>query len=317
MAEAEDKKEEVKQSGSTTDAAVVQIREVVKWLIGAFAAVGVALAAGSQLSEIGHIDDLRLVVAFLGVFLVLVGIVVAIFCATRVLIPQAISLKELVSAKAHAEVRDAIAADPSLLLGHGSTVADLEQERDAAIVKEDEAWTAFEAKEDDKALQALAEKSSDARKRVDEAMRWLFSFARYTEVSSLFRQTLWVMTGAAVVAAIGITAFAWAAHPEDKKKDSAAVVAKAPVQVQIHLSASGRETLGDDLGDKCGTAKLSAVALAGNAEALDVVTVPTTTCSVHRFTLTDELGTFENAEPVTAPSRGPPPIKPNPEPPVG
>lgn len=317
MAEAEDKKEDVKQSGSTTDAAVIQIREVVKWLIGAFAAVGVALAAGSQLSEIGHIDGLRLVVASAGLFLVLAGIVVAIFCATRVLIPQAISLKELASAKEHAKVRDAIAADPSLLLGHGSTIADLERERDEAIAREDEAWTAFENKED-KTQQALAEKSSDARKRVDEAMRWLFSFARYTEVSSLFRQTLWVMTGAAVVAAIGITAFAWAAHPEDKaEKSSIGIVAKAPAQVEIHLTAVGRETLGDDLGKKCDTTKLSALALAGSDAALEVVTVPTSSCTLHRFTLTDQLGTFESTEPVTEPNTGPPPTKPNPEPPVG
>jgi hypothetical protein len=310
MAESTDEKDSAK-AGSTTDAAVVQIREVIKWLIAAFAAVGVALAAGSQLSEIGDLGGLRLLAALGGIVLTLAGISVAIIWATKVLTPKPVGLKQLAASEDDSEVGEKIREDPSLLLGHGKSIREFEEKRQAALAREDAAWTKFEAQEDDTALAALAKKASADRMRIDEAMSWLFSFARYTETARLFRVALRTMIAAAVIAAIGIAGFAWAAHPEEASDDpsAAAVVPMAPAQVEIDLSAAGKETLKDDLGEKCDTGELEAVALAGTPDALEVVTVPSDACELQRFVLTTDLGTFKSAEP--------PPTRPPPAPPVG
>ncbi|MGD9736388.1 MAG: hypothetical protein AB7V58_12415 [Solirubrobacterales bacterium] len=298
MAEAEEK-EEVKGSASVTDAAIVQIREVVKWLIAAFAAVGALLAAGSQLSEIGHLTGWRLVAAGGGIFLVLVGIALAILKAVRVLTPAPVSLKELAEGKDHEEVREKIGADPSLLLGQGDSVGALRSRQQELLQKETDAWGAFGRDEDDSKALRSAERASADRVAADEAVRWLIQFARYTEIAALFRHSLRWMTAGAAVAAIGIGLFAWAAHPEDKEEDAAPVVAKAPAAIEIDLSEAGTEALGEKLGARCGPHAVPAVALGGEADALEVVTVPSPTCALARFTLTGSLGTYASTEPAT------------------
>jgi len=295
-----DETEEAKGSGSVTDAAIVQIREVVKWLIAAFAAVGALLAAGSQLSEIGQLTDWRLVAAGGGIFLVLVGVALAILKAVRVLTPEPISLKELAEGKDHAGVRDKIATDPSLLLGQGTSVTELRTRHDELLKKETDAWQAFTQNEEDPKALRRAERASADRVAGDEAVGWLIQFARYTEISQLFRRSLRWMTAAAAIAAVGIGLFAWAAHPEDEEDEGTTpVVAKVPTAIAIDLSEQGEDALGEKLGAQCDANAVPALALGGEPDALEVVTVPSASCSLQRFTLTETLGVATSTEPAT------------------
>lgn len=296
MTDEADPKSETKDAGTTMDAAVVQIREVVKWLIGGFAAVGVALAAGSQLSEIGDLEGWRLVAAFGGVLVTLIGIAVAILYATRVMTPRAISLNRLVSEEANSEIGKQVRADPSLLLGHGKSLTEFAEKRGAAVKAEDSAWAAYEAADagEKKTLKSGVQRAEAERQRIDKAMAWLFSYARFVEVSHLFKTALRTMFIAAAIAAIGIAGFAWAAHPESTSDEAdTTVVAKAPLAIEVDLSAAGKETLADDLGANCDVRALPAVALSGTSEALEVVTVPSATCALERFVLTPELGAYK------------------------
>jgi hypothetical protein len=297
-------KPEAKDAGDTMDAAVVQIREVVKWLIGGFAAIGVALAAGSQLSEMGALTGWRLVAAFAAVLVVLIGIAVAILYATKVMTPRAISLDRLVHEEGESEIGQQIKADPSLLLGHGKSLSQFAKRREAALAAENSAWAAYEAAaaEEKKSLKGGVRRAEAERKRIDDAMDWLFSYARFVEVSHLFKVALRAMFLSAAIAALGIAGFAWAAHPDEEaaKEEPATIVAKAPLQGEIDLSAAGRETLGDDLGPSCDTEAVPAVALAGSAEALEVIAVASETCALNRFLLTPELGSFAATEAVQA-----------------
>lgn len=302
MADEADPKSDAKGAGTTMDAAVVQIREVVKWLIGGFAAVGVALAAGSQLAEIGDLEGWRLAAAFGGVLVTLIGIAVAILYATRVMTPRAISLNRLVGEEGSSEIGKQVRGDPSLLLGHGKSLAEFAAKRKAAVEAEDAAWATYEVAdaEEKKTLRSGVKRAEAERQRVDEAMTWLFSYARFVEVSHLFKTALRTMFAAAAIAALGIAGFAWAAHPEgtDDEAAEATVVAKAPLAIEVDLSSAGEETLGDDLGASCDTGDLSAIALSGTAEALEVVTVPSKSCALGRFVLTPELGAYKAIEAV-------------------
>ena len=64
-----------------------RLRETAKWLIAAFAAVGTILVAGSQLSDLGSIQDGRLLVAFGAAAVALAGVVLAIGATATVLTP--------------------------------------------------------------------------------------------------------------------------------------------------------------------------------------------------------------------------------------
>src|SRR3954453_2370068 len=78
--------------------AITNIRETAKWIIAAFTAVGAALIAGSQFSNIGHLDfGACSVVTVIGFLIGLVGVAGAIWACVRVLSPDRIIASELVS----------------------------------------------------------------------------------------------------------------------------------------------------------------------------------------------------------------------------
>ncbi len=305
----EEKKESAATSQSPTDTAVVQIREVTKWLIGGFAAVGVALAAGSQLSDIGHLDGDRLVVAGLGVVLTLIGIVAAIVYATRVLTPKPVGLGELVAGEKSSATSKRIEEEPDLLLGYGTSIAGFQKKRRETIAAADTAWKEYEDSEDNEKLRARAMRTQEDKTRINAAMQWLFSFSRYTETERLFKRSLHAMVVAAAVAALGIVAFAWAAHPEESEETQgpqAAVVGTAPALVEVDLSHEGKEALADDLGKQCNADAVEAIAIGGSAESPELVSVPTEDCKLDRFVLTSEVGTYKSLEPLTRPQDVPP-----------
>jgi hypothetical protein len=279
------------------DSAVVQIREVTKWLITAFAAVGVALAAGSQLSEIGALSHFRLGAAFFAVLVAIAAIGVAIFSATRVLTPKAVSINRLAEEEEKSEVGKQVRDDPSLLLGHGKTLKEFAKRRDDALAAEDKAWEDYEVaeKEEKKDFRPTVKKARAARRRIDAAMGWVISYARFVEVSRRFRLALRWMLGSGIVASLAIAGFAWAAHPEADAGGAAetGAVSAAPMKIEIDLSPSGEKTLEGVLGTGCPMSSLAAIALAGPANALEVVTIPNGECSLRRFVLTPVLGTFE------------------------
>ncbi len=83
------------------------------------------------------------------------------------------------------------------------------------------------------------------------------------------------------IAALGIAAFAWGAHPEDEKdKPAAAAEAPAaPVRVQLVLTDSGEKVVREAAG--CDPAELEAVRVGGTATAPDLLFSPPS--SARRF----------------------------------
>jgi hypothetical protein len=77
---------------------VKTLRETAKWLTTAFAALGTAMLAGTQLSKIGQLGlaDLRLWVAVAAGTLALSAVGVVIWNVTRVLAPEWVSIHELI-----------------------------------------------------------------------------------------------------------------------------------------------------------------------------------------------------------------------------
>src|SRR4051812_24708517 len=93
MADDDDKPKEAPPSPAF--AAIDRARDLAKWLIVAFGAIGATLVAGSQLSDIGKTDGWRLFAAFAGLALGLGGVALAVWSAVRVLTPDDLTLRQL------------------------------------------------------------------------------------------------------------------------------------------------------------------------------------------------------------------------------
>lgn len=279
---------------ASVETAVDRIREVTKWLIGAFAAVGVVLAAGSQLSEVGDLTGWRLFAAFVAILMALVGIAIAILYATKVLTPKSVSLRGVVAGGSGSPLGKEVESDPGLLQGHGNSLEEFNLKRQEAIAAENDAWARYETSSGDekKQLATQVKRAEAKRKRMDATLTWILSYARYLDVSATFRKALTAMFVGAVLAAAGIALFAWAAHPEGESEDPPGAVAAAPREVTVNLSSAGEDALKESVGTSCDTGSMSAIALSGDADAVEMVSVPTGSCKVHSFVLTPMLGTW-------------------------
>ena len=108
-------------------AAVENIQATTKWLIGAIGAVAVALLAGVQLSAIGklHGDAFEDGISWAG--LAMLGVVLALVMATRVLVPAPITLGALLKRGRLNNLGKGVLSDPPI---EGRlTLQDLEDER--------------------------------------------------------------------------------------------------------------------------------------------------------------------------------------------
>lgn len=201
-----------------------KIRDATKWLIGAAAAVGAALIAGSQLSSIGKLDAcwgwnehcLRLPIALLGAVLALVAITYIIWTGVRILLPVGVTLAELEQHWDDADLRADVAffkANPAQL--GFARPADLETARETA-------WQAlFEARAATTKATANRLKSAQARETEAQAefddyqlrVKLVTGVAQYQLVRSQFTSLLRRLIPATALTALGIVGFAWAANP--------------------------------------------------------------------------------------------------------
>jgi hypothetical protein len=278
------------QDPGALGAAADRIRETVKWLITAFAGVGAALIAGSQLASLGKIDGGRLAFAVVCVVVGLAALAYAIAVAASVMIAGRVSLGDLadVTKTDLNAVRTRVNGDPALLAGY-SHVADMNTGYGSALAQRKADFDAHYGDVHD-ADKALTAQLSDAKALgTDQAVQRLLTVASFYTLSDAFNDTRRKMFGGALVAALAIVGFAWAAHPPQEKQPGVA----APAVVTLKLSDEGRTLLAAAIGQKCAKARLRVVVLSTSGGNADVVTLPTTGCRVGRFTVSADLGTID------------------------
>jgi hypothetical protein len=285
-------------------AAADRIRETVKWLITAFAGVGAALIAGSQLASVGKLDGGRLAFAILCVVVGLCALAYAIAVAAGVMTASRISLGDLADTnKTDLDaVRIRVNGDPALLAGFASVTA-MDVEYAAALAQRKTDFNAHYGDVHDQG-KALTAQLSDAKAvAAGQAVQRLLNVASFYTLSDAFNGARPKMFGGALVAALAIVGFAWAAHPPDEKKQPAVA---APAVVTLKLTEEGRTLLGARVGKKCAKARLRVVVLSTSGGNAEVVTLPAKGCRVARFTVGADLGTIDTGTPtMTAPQ--PPP----------
>jgi hypothetical protein len=205
-----------------------RIREAAKWLVASFAAVGAALIAGSQLSNIGRLPACfelsvrctRLGVALAGAILALASVAWAIWTAVLLLVPNKLPLSALRARWAEggedSSLRRYFRANPVFLQGFDD-LDDLEARQVAAFDEFDRLSNAFDNAGNKKTKIRIVGDMNAKKTEIDDILarsEAVVSVANFQLLSDEFKTTsLHRLLLAAVVAAIGIGLFAWASNP--------------------------------------------------------------------------------------------------------
>jgi hypothetical protein len=295
-----------------------RIRASAQYLLAAFAAVGAILAAGLQIADIGALtvddDPVRFWAAFGGIAVAVGGIAVAIKAAAGVSTASYVDLNWLV-AHPDSEARTAIDADEGLR--QARTVDALRTQVDAAARTASDAYQALVAAGDPGTDTTKQQKATDLRNAYTQAQGTLthlkkirtdvLNVASFHRTKEAYEKAQGKVVLGALVAAIGVSAFAWGANPPDRTAiDPGEVVPKTPSQVTVALTEAGAATYRAVLGDDCETGAIKAIAFSVTGTTYEVVTERTDECQSVPLKVTEEFGTVvPRVEPDAKPSAPP------------
>lgn len=280
MAEPSDNEQGTTSDPNDPGAAVDRYRDLAKWIITSFAAVGALLVAGTQLASLGKLtfdDDLwRLIAAGVSLGVALVGTILVIGKALGVLKPVEMSFEKL---RAEPEIRGEIEAQPELLPFDARSLDEVKMIFDRKI--------------------ASPTRPESAKEKFRAQVEKLLDYAAYLRVENRFddawRTIKWLGLGVAASLAV----FAWAANPPDDTDEASAAVPPTPTPITVTLNSNGQGTLKGELGDQCVTGPFPAIAIGGDEDTPTVISQPSATCELARFSLPTDLGSYESAD--TAP----------------
>lgn len=209
-------------SGDQADVAVKSIRDTARWVVAGLAGIATAITAGSQLSSIGALEvGGRLALAIGAAVVALLAVGAGIWVTIDVLLPAQVGLAELAdeSNKSNRSVRDYIKAHLELLQGCAANVGDLNQEYQRSVADRDRKYAASEADPGKKEVEAAAVAANDKVAYLLAVSESLLRFAILQEVRLRFASWRPRIALIAVVVALAVLTFAWAANPP-KSTDS-------------------------------------------------------------------------------------------------
>ena len=223
---ADDNKKEATESNASDPLAgpADRLREAAKWLVIAFGAVATAAFAGLSLSNIGSLTfdtpDYRLAIAIVGVVLAFLGIAGALAKAIQLAGASTTSLEDLTRPATWRErsltfTRREVVKDPLLSYWDGDIEQFVIDYRDAA---EDYVDSANAYATDPGPIPDPRDvKKADYRLKVHQSIaRRLLLTTGFLRLQRSFEVSRFIIGAWIFVAAIGLTAFAWAATTPDE-----------------------------------------------------------------------------------------------------
>ncbi len=224
-----------------------RIRDAGKWLIGASAAVGAALIAGSQLSNIGSLPlcaartetCFRLPLALVGAAIALGGIAYVMWRAVQILLPVEITIDELNDSWSKTSTwpmdwwwyrRKLSRRFPEIWYFRRNLSQIGNRDPAALIQSRTETWTAYAQSENDVLTADKASKASAKERMAAAKADWnqavadvdsVLAAAQNQRLMGRFTGMLRQLLLATVITALGITLFAWASNPSPATADLA------------------------------------------------------------------------------------------------
>jgi hypothetical protein len=256
-------------------------RDVLKWVVTAFASVGTLLVGGLSISAIGDLKGDEWTDAIVAIAVIVLGVGLVVVIAGRALSPLMLDYKSIkgtptIGTLAHA-VKHQFEEHPSLLDDFTSF---------------DTFYESYTTEDDDKHQGAL--QLSDGR---------IGSFVLFFAERSRFNRALaCIVVGAALVAG-GAVGFASALDTPPKEPADAPTALSQGTPVAIDLTDDGEELLNDNLAAGCLAEPLEAIATSGSeSDGYDVVVLPPAGCEPIKLFLAPSLGTVRALCPVSLPS---------------
>jgi hypothetical protein len=291
---AEEKKDAEPTAADPILAGVEGIRKTAQWLIGAFAAIGAALIAGTQLSDIGSLGHQwgKLALAATGAAVGLGSAAIAIYQTMKVLLPTEDSMGEVAKDESKYPVGKLVASDASLL-GPGQTIKSVFEQYTKLIKDYEDAFAEYES-EKDKAtpdpakVDKLGEKVTEIQAKRDalgKKLQYVRKLALYTTVKERFKGASVYIVGGAISAGVGLVLFAYETNPP-KDPTPRVPVLEAPTPVVATLTEVKADGLKAAIGAGCDLTKVQALAIAGSPKGgYDIVTLPAAACAPVRLSL--------------------------------
>ncbi len=135
----------------------------------------------------------------------------------------------------------------------------------------------------------------DSVARLNYHLDILLLAAKYAMVLKSYKKAIKWLFGCAVAAAVAIGVFAWATG---QKTTPLSVFQSPPSAASVTLTASGNKMLKDTLGQQCvEQATIPVILLSIQDGKFEVVTTPSDTCRVARFTITMDIGQVQLKSP--------------------
>jgi hypothetical protein len=206
------------------------VRQNAKWLIAAFAAVGAALAAGIQISNLGGIHSCgRLTLAGVAAVLGFLGIALAIWQTSKVLELQEAPTSELVD---NEKLNERIRKERTSLGGFGhDSASDLVADYDGALTEFRDAQRAAWSSPGSKAATSRLNSAESEFNELDSIVDYLRTFVIYDKTLAAYTAArCWILLGA-VLAFLGLGFFAYAANPSapaDRPEETKVIVRPEP-----------------------------------------------------------------------------------------
>jgi Pentapeptide repeats (8 copies) len=202
-------------SDSSLQPSVDRLRTAARWLIGAFGAIGAAVAIGAQFSNLGKLEGHNRDLALLGVGLAFGGIGLAIWASARVLVPRTRYLIELGDRDASERRRLHIVRDPALsqldrapeLLRPFTSLAELNEERRKYLDLYTAAYNRWSTDPTPAHLTAI-DKAKTAAQETEAVAADVIDWATYATIRRVFQTSSVLVFIGVALAAAGMTIFA-------------------------------------------------------------------------------------------------------------
>lgn len=190
------------------------VRQVAKWLIAAFAAVGAVLAAGVQISNLGDATGVRLLGAVVASAIGLAGIVLAIVQISRVLEPQEATLRDLEQSDVLAK---RLREDSSFFDGFDhADAASLISDYKRASSEFRSAQAASWGDPKNQVLEALATARESEYGALASVVEFWRDVVTYEKAKAVYRSVLLSVVVGVALAFAGLVGFAYCANPPKK-----------------------------------------------------------------------------------------------------
>jgi len=261
-----------------------QLQDTSKWVLSAFAAIAGLMLTGLKFSDIGKLQSPYIFFASATFIIAMAAVFIEIFLVTRVLTFGGMNEEKIRKFAKDKNNPSGINLNDTLLLDGYTKVDDFLDD----YKKYGEMY--------EKALKD--NKKEEASKLTDRVSRLVKTFnnfrimAGYVMLKTIYFSAIRGLFIFGAIAAIGIAIFVWSIS---KTPLTNYIYMNPPGEATVALTTAGQTALRDALGKDCvSRPDVSVIVLSIDGGVFDVVSIPTDTCNVARFTVDSDTGLVTN-----------------------